>query len=162
MNEYSLMKLRSRFIDFKPQLRYYVPKDLYDLVDYAVLFKNGWNIEFFSFSPEYKEIWSKLRVSEDYGYCKLLELGYDDIYGCYSVDVVCADLLRYLYSMHDYYTSPISESRWKSRALDIGWSEGEVNVGWIEYKAKCDRAFELRHGRHIHMDITPILSKISR
>ena len=145
--EYGLSKLRERFIDFKPQLKYYIPKDLYDLIDYAILYRNNWNLELFSFSPDYKDIWSKLRVYDNYGHCKLLELGYDENYYCYCVDVVCADLLDYLYHMHDYYTSPSPKKVWMDRALRCGWSEEEVAVGWEDYHRKCRDAFNRRHRR---------------
>lgn len=132
----------------KSWMKYYISKDLYDLFTYAIVWEKNREIEFFTLNENYKDIWSILRISEDYGYCKLIDLGYDNNYCCYVVSVICHELLVYLKSIHDY-AHPLGEKVWKSKARNCGWSEEEIQYGYLEYKEKCNHWFELYYGKHV-------------
>ena len=134
--------------DSKGYMKYYIGKDLYELFDYAIIWKNTWDIEFFTQNPEYKEIWSKLRIYEDYGRCRLREFEYSEIYNCYIVDVFAPDLIEYLRSIHDY-CNPMGEKLWKDKARNCGWNEEEVIIGYRIYKNNCSDWFERHYGKHI-------------
>ena len=132
----------------KYYLKYYIGKDLYELFDYCIIYKNNFEIEFFSRYPNHKKIWDKMNVYENYGYCKLVDCEYDENYDCYTVSVVCADLLDYLRSCHDY-GSPWSEKLWKDRAKSCGWSDTDVDEGYSKYKLDYDIWFERNFGKHV-------------
>lgn len=134
----------------KSWMKYYIGKDLYDLFSYAIVWKNIWEIEFFTLNEESsKNIWDNLNVYRDYGRVKLVDsVEYDDNYQCYTISVFCPDLIMYLKSCNDY-VNPFSEVVWKNKALNCGWSKSEVDEGYIDYKKRCDAWFERHYGRHI-------------
>lgn len=142
------IKNRMHIPNSKHYLKYYIGKDLYELFDYCIIYKNNFEIEFFSRYPNHKKIWDKMNVYEHYGYCKLVDCEYDEKYDCYTVSVVCADLLDYLRSCHDY-VSPWSEKLWKERAKSCGWSDTDVSEGYKEYRLEYDLWFEGHFGKHV-------------
>lgn len=138
--------LNKRFHNWKPLMKFYIGKDLYDLVDYAVYFKNSWDIEFFTLNEDYKEIWSKLRVREDYGRTRLRGFEWDKNYSCYSVDVFCPDLINFIISWNFHHWHSVGENIWKDHARHKGWiDEEELHQGWLVYKAKVDNWFKLNY-----------------
>lgn len=138
----------------KSWLKYYIGKDLYELFSYAVVIERNFEIEFFTLDENYKKIWMILRTG-DYGHCALTDMGYDHNYHCYTVSVVCLELLYYLKVVHDY-SNVMGERIWKDKAKNCGWNEKEITEGYFEYKEHCNRWFELHYGKHYpirNMDI---------
>ena len=109
--------------------KYYIPKQLYDLFDYAII-QQG-NVEFLTSNTNYKDIWSILQ-NKHYGRCKLNSIKFDENFKCYSVDVMCKELLDYIAFFHRH-TCHMGEKRWKKGALKLGWSQEEVDIGYEEY-----------------------------
>ena len=129
-------------------MKFYIGKDLYDLFDYAVMIRN--EIEFFTLNPNYKEIWNKLRVYEDYGHTRLNEMGWDNNYHCYCVDVFCPDLIDFVISWRKHHWCSTGEMSWKEHARFRGWvDEVELDEGYEEYKRNIDDWFERNYGKHI-------------
>lgn len=138
---FKYMCQKRRLKNIKPLFKYLISKDLYQLADVICLY-NRFNLEFLTLNHNYKSIWSKLRISEDYGECRLLDCGFENNYKCYIVDVWCPTLVRYIQFMNDY-CNPMGKVGWCNRALNLGWSNSEVEQGYLIYKQKCDNWFRL-------------------
>ena len=113
-------------------MKYYIPKELYDLFDVAIIWENIWEIEFYTLNPNYKKIWDKLKVTSDYEHIKLIDSEYDKNYQCYTISVFCPELIIYLKECNNYQNKK-SESVWKANAISYGWSEQEVLYGYSKY-----------------------------
>lgn len=145
---HSYLLNKRRLHNWKPLMKFYIGKDLYDLFDYAVRTRN--EIEFFTLNPNYKEIWSKLRVFEHYGHTKLNSIGWNENYHCYCVDVFCPDLVQYVISWRFHHWCSTSDSNWKAHARFKGWvDEDELEEGCKQYRQNINDWFERNYGKHI-------------
>lgn len=135
--------LQSRFRNFKDSMKFYIDKSLFDLFEYAVYYKNSYDIEFYTLNENYKEIWSKLRIYEDYGYTKLRSMGWTDNYGCYCVDVHCPDLIDYLISWNYEHWHTVGKSVWIDMVRERGWNDyNEIEKGWEIYHNSVNNWFK--------------------
>ena len=140
LNEY--IYYHTHRINQKNYFRYYIDKKLYKLFSYCFIYPNNFEVEFFTLSDDYEKIWEKMS-NGDYGYTNLVDCEYDENYHCYTVSVVCGDLLNYMERMYNF-ASPLSEKTWKEKAENCNWNNAEIYYGYMNYKQRC-REWNLLH-----------------
>ena len=138
LNQY--IKKRTHYPNAKPYMKYYIDKNLYELFTYAIIYRNNWEIEFFTLEPNHKKIWNKLSNSQ-YGYTKLSDFGYDKNFHCYTISIFCPDLLNYLKYVHRF-DCKINETDWKKRAKECNWTKQEIEYGYSKYMEQYIKWFE--------------------
>lgn len=152
MTKYQLNYIESRIrkSNSKILMKYYTPKEFYNLFDYVIAYPNIWELEFFTLHPEYQKIWDYFKTGE-MGYARLVGMEWDNKYKCYTVDISCMEFMEYIRHFNKDFHSTMSEKSWKSMVARNGWSEDEVNEGYEKYKQDRHRWFERHYGKHINL-----------
>lgn len=134
----------------KELMRYYTPKDFFNLFDVAVVYGGSFSrdIEFYTVNEDYKEIWSYLRRGE-FGRNSLNSIGFEERYGCYVVDVCCPEFIDYLIHFNKRFYCSMGKSSWVKMVKGNGWSDDEVEEGYLKYKNARDEWFSREYGEHI-------------
>ena len=139
LDEY-IYKLNNRFLNYKESMKFYIDKNVYDLFDFCVFYKNSFSFEFFTMNNDYERIFEYFRKEFD---TRLICMGWDVNYNCYCVDFSCVPLLEWLDHWHCHLWVVSSEIHWKRMVRNKGWvDENEVHEGWLEYKRRRDAWFK--------------------
>ena len=154
MSEFQMNYITKRLgkLNIKELMRYYTPKSFFNLFDVAVVYGNSFprDIEFYTVNEDYKEIWSYLR-REDFGRNSLIDMGFEKQYGCYVVDVCCPEFIDYLIHFNKRFYCSSGKSSWVEMVKKNGWSDVEVEEGYLKYKSACDEWFDNEYGVHIKL-----------
>lgn len=138
-----LYKLEKHFLNSKESMKFYIDKEVYDLFDFCVVYRNSFSFEFFTLNKSYKRIYNYFKHEFD---ARLRCCEWDINYDCYCVDFSCVQLLVWLDHWYNRPWISSGEKGWKDMARDRGWvDEEELHEGWLEYKRRIDRWFKLNY-----------------
>lgn len=139
--KYYKLKLKERgLLNCKNSMKFYISKEIYDLFDYAVFYKNSFSFEFYTLNKNYKKILDYFEREFD---ARLNCCEWDTNYNCYCVDISCISLMVWLEHWNCHHWCSTNENSWKSMAREKGWiDEDELNTGWVEYKQRIDEWFK--------------------
>ena len=139
--EYFKHKLKRRgLFNCKESMKFYINKEIYDLFDYTVFYKNSFSFEFYTLNKDYKKIFDYFKEEFD---ARLICCEWDNNYNCYCVDISCVPLMVWLEHWNCKPWISSGESNWKSMARERGWfDEDDLDKGWSEYKQRIDNWFK--------------------
>lgn len=153
MSKYQLNYIENRIrkSNSKSLMKYYTPKEFYNLFDYVIVYPM-WELEFFTLRPDYRKIWDFFRKDPQFfGRASLVGMEWDNNYKCYTVDICCLEFIEFIRHFNNDFHCTMAEKSWKSMVADNGWSEDEVDEGYEKYKMDRNRWFERHYGKHINL-----------